>query len=220
MLQKLRAVLTAGVVLGLPALLTILARAESAPSGQRTYGQVVVEPALDLANGSTVYLHMPAKAPVPSKANRAAVAPLYLPLYPLISTVSVGVLNCHPDNCEHVNVLPFSNTDYGALPGAATPCKDFNGGQDCSEVKGHDHLVAAASTQGDFNVAWNVKLVVFTHAAFLNGKINSRITTLDQLNALMASKDVMIIETPIVLTGSLASERTYELGTPVVIPYP
>ena len=113
-----------------------------------------MEPAIDYSDGSTVYLLTPDKAPFPSKANPIATASLYLPLYPLNSTVPAARLNCQPNNCDHVNVLPFPNPDYGSLPGNDVRCADFNGGNPCSAVKGHDHLVGVASTQGDFNVAW------------------------------------------------------------------
>jgi hypothetical protein len=72
-----------------------------------------------------------------------------------------------------VNVLPFPDSDYGALPGTDKLCTDFNGGNPCSPVEGHDHLVGIASTHGDFSVAWHVELVIFTHAASLDGKINT-----------------------------------------------
>ena len=98
-------------------------------------------------------------------------------------------------------------------------CTDFNGGSPCSPVKGHDHLVGVASTGGDHN-AWHVELVVFTHAAFLDGTINTRVTTLSQIQALVKSGDVFIVDTPITFTSSVTSEQTYDLGTPVVIPYP
>jgi hypothetical protein len=200
--------------------LVVAVKAASFDSGQRKYGQVTVEPAINSANGDTVYLHTPDKSPFPSKANPVAWAPLYLPLYPLTSTVPAYELNCQPTNCDHANVLPFPSTDYGALRGTDRACVDFNGGVPCSPVIGHDHLVGVASSGGDFNVAWHVKLVVFTHAAFLDGKINTRITTLDQINGLVASGDVMVVDTPITFNCSITSARTYEMGTPVVIPYP
>jgi hypothetical protein len=188
-------------------------------SGQRTFGQASVEPAIDYSNGSTIYLLTPSKAPFPSKANPVATAPLYLPLYPLTSTVATENLNCQPNNCDHVNVLPFPSPVYGALPGTDQRCVDFNGGQACSAVKGHDHLVGAANTHGDFNVAWAVKLVVFTPAA-TTSEINTRITTLNQLNALWATGHVAVLDTPVTFNCSITSEQTYELGTPVVIPFP
>lgn len=196
------------------------AYAQDSESGQRNFAQVSVEPAIDYANGNTIYLLTPVKAPFPSKANAVATAPLYLPLYPLSSTVPADDLNCQPNNCDHVNVLPFPSADYGFLPGSDKRCTDFNGGDPCSPVKGHDHLVGVAKTKGDFNVAWHVEFVVFTSKAFTDGNINTRITTLNQINALVASKDVVIIDTPVTFNCSITSERTYELGTPVVIPFP
>ena len=179
-----------------------------------------MEPAIDYSDGSTVYLLTPDKAPFPSRANPIATAPLYLPLYPLNSTVPAARLNCQPNNCDHVNVLPFPNADHGSLPGNDVRCVDFNGGNPCSAVKRHDHLVGVASTYGDFNVAWAVKLLVFTHRAFLDGKINSRITTIAQIEALKASGDLIQLDTPVTFNCSITSGRTYDLGAPIAIPFP
>ena len=220
MFKNRRPSVFAMATVGFVACLSLSSTAIAADSGQRKFGQATVEPAIDLSNGNTVYLLTPDKAPFPSKANPVATAPLYLPLYPVTSSVPFAGLNCQPSNCDHVNVLPFPSVDYGALPGTAKPCVDFNGGNPCSLVEGHDHLVGVASTHGDFNVAWHVKLVVFTHAAFLDGKINTRITTLNQINTLVASGDAIVIDTPITFNCSVTSERTYDLGTPVVIPFP
>ena len=199
--------------------LCMTSKAFISDSGQRTFGQASVEPAVDSSNGDAIYLLTPDKAPFPSKANPVATAPLYLPLYPVGSAVPAVDLNCQPTNCDHANVLPFPSVDYGALAGTDKRCMDFNGGNPCSPVEGHDHMVGVAPT-GDFNVAWHVKLVVFTHAAFLDGKINTRIRTLSQINTLYASGDVIILDTPITFNCSITSERTYERGTPLVIPFP
>jgi hypothetical protein len=190
-------------------------------SGQRTFAQASVEPAIDFSTGGTIYLLTPIKAPFPAKANPVATAPLYLPLYPESSTVVAGDLNCQPTNCDHANVLPFPDPGYyGALPGTDPACVDFNGGQPCATVKGHDHLVGVAKTHGDFNVAWTVKPVIFTHKAFEDGMINTRILTLSQLMAEVASGDVVIAPDLVTFNCSVTSARTYELGTPVVIPFP
>ncbi len=200
--------------------LTATTRAVTYDSGQRMFGQVEVEPAFDLSNGNEIYLLTPLKAPFPSKANQAAVAPMYLPVYPLSSTVPAGDLNCQPTNCDHLNVLPFPQTDYGVLPGSDPACTDFNGGNPCSPVKGHNHLVGIASTKGDFNVAWQVKLVVFTAPAFTNGSINTMVTTLSQVQALVNSGNAFIADTPIAFNCSRTSQQTYDIGTPVIISYP
>jgi hypothetical protein len=220
MLQNRRSPYLAIALVGLVALLCTTTNAVGQESGQRNYANVSVEPAIDYSNGSTVYLLTPTKAPFPSKANPVATAPLYLPLYPLTSTVVADDLNCQPTNCDHVNVLPFPSPDYGVLAGTDQRCMDFNGGGACSAVKGHDHLVGVGSTHGDFNVAWAVKLVVFTHAGFEDGAINTRITTLSLLHALITKGDVVVLDTPVTFNCSVVSERPYELGTPVVIPFP
>jgi hypothetical protein len=208
------------ILVGLAAYLCAPNHAFSQESGQRTFGQASVEPAFNAANGNTLYLLTPDKAPLPSKANPVATAPLYLVVYPVSSTIPANELNCQPTNCDHANVLPFPSVDYGALPDTNQACVDFNGGAPCSLVKGHDHLVGVASTHGDFNVAWHVKLVVFTHAAFVDGNIDTRITTLNQINALVASQDAVVLDTPITFNCSITSGRTYAIGTPRVIPFP
>ncbi len=220
MFRLQRPLVFAVTLIGLAASFRIVSKAYTVDSGQRNFAQVSVEPAVDYSDGSTVYLLTPFKAPFPSKANPVATAPLYLPLYPVNSKVPAFELNCQPTNCDHVNVLPFPSVDYGALPGTDKRCQDFNGGNPCSPVEGHDHLVGVAKSGGDFNVAWHVELLVFTHAAFVDGKINTRVTTDSQIDALVASKDAIIIDTPITFNCSITSERTYELGTPVVIPFP
>ena len=54
------------VALGSVACLGVASNAFSeTDSGQRTFGQASVEPAIDYSNGSTVYLLTPDKAPVP-----------------------------------------------------------------------------------------------------------------------------------------------------------
>ena len=207
--------------LGVLAFVFTTINAYAQESGQRVFANVSVEPALDSATGSTIYLLTPIKAPFPSNPNPVATAPLYLPLYPVSSTVVADDLNCQPTNCDHANVLPFPDPGfYGELPSTDPACVHFNGGTPCALVKGHDHLVGVAKTHGDFNVAWTVKPVIFTHKAFGDGKINERITTLNQLMSLVASQDVVIAPDLVTFNCSITSERTYELGTPTVIPFP
>jgi len=77
-------------------------------------------------------------------------------------------------------------------------------------------LIVAITKLG---IAWAGKLVVFTPTATVS-EINTRITTLNQLNALVATGHGAVLDTPIRFNYSITSERTYELGTPVVIPFP
>ncbi len=220
MFQEERSSYLAAILVGFTACLCWTGEAVAAESGQRTFAKISVEPAVDSTTGGTIYLLTPEKAPLPANSNESAVSPLYLPMYPLSSTVSAFDLNCQPTNCDHVNVLPFHFAGYDPLPASSPACVHFNGGQECSLVKGHDHLVAANATGGDFHVARALKLVVFTSKAFGDGAIHTRVKTVSQINALVSSGDAMIVDTPVVVHGSITSERTYELGTPVVIPFP
>jgi len=161
-------------------------------SGQRAYGQVTVEPAVDSATGNEIFLHTPNNAPLPSNAAQRAHAPLYLVLYPETSSVDANILNCQPTNCDHVQTFP----PYGV------------------SLKGHDHLVGVPHT-GDFNVAWDVVLAVFTPQGFADGAINTRILTLDQLNAAVAAGDVALIGPVTSFNCSITSASTYLKGIPL-----
>jgi hypothetical protein len=157
----------------------------------------------------------PIKVAIPSKANPIhAVAPLYLVLYPTTAgSIDPATLNCQPYNCDHVNALPFPSPDYGFLPGSNQLCMDYNGGAPCSPVLGHDHLVGVPPT-GDFNVAWAVKLVIFTSKGFAENKINTRVETLAQIQALALAGDVVILDAPVTFNCSISSAQTYYKGTP------
>jgi len=168
-------------------------------SGQRAFGQVTVEPAVNDFDGSQIFLLTPNNVPKPSNAAERSHAPLYLPLYPIQSKVPAATLNCQPTNCDHAQSVPF----YA--------------------IKGHDHLVGMASTHGDFNVAWDVWLVVFTPQGFADRAIDNRILTLTALNAAITKGDVVKIPfmTPsgqFSFNCSITSEATYLKGTPLSFP--
>jgi hypothetical protein len=170
---------------------TLPAAASSAPTGERlvggtaSHGGTVVEPVYDDMTGQIRYVSTPRGVPDPVKSNPIASAPFYLPIYPASSTVVKSfTLNCQdvpaencPDHGPAVAGLAqlFEPTVYpGKLPGA---------------VLGHDHLMAGPGSHGDFNVAWVPTLVLFTNPA----AANTHITTLTQLNAMIASKDVITV---------------------------
>ncbi len=163
-------------------------------SGQRAFGQVTVEPAIDVATGNEIFLLTPNHVPLPSNAALRAHAPLYLVLYPASSTVDANTLNCQPSNCDHVQTFAYP-------------------------LKGHDHLVGVPHT-GDFNVAWDVVLVAFTEQGFTDGAINNRILTLDQLNAALAAGDVVPIGPVTSFNCSITSSTTYLKGTPLTFTLP
>jgi hypothetical protein len=163
-------------------------------SGQRTFGQVTIEPAVDAATGNEIFLLTPNNVPQPSHAAQRAHAPLYLVLYPTASTLDAHTLNCQPVNCDHAQTFAYP-------------------------LKGHDHLVGVPHT-GDFNVAWDVVIVAFTQQGFANGAINDRILTLDQLNEALAAGDVITIGPVTSFNCSITSAATYLKGTPLTFAVP
>jgi hypothetical protein len=179
------------------------------PSVKFTGGGGVVEPAIDDANGNTVYLFTPNNAK--THANAHNVAPLYLPVYPVGSGINPASLNCAhmpADNCpDHgpgvagaaKSIMP---SVYGSLDGTVP------GG-----VLGHDHLVGIASTGGDFNVIWEPVLILFTNA----DAAKQHITTLDQINAALAGPNPNAIAVPLPQLDfhcSAVSAALYARGTP------
>jgi hypothetical protein len=168
----------------------LAASAASTPTGQVAFGQATVEPAINDADGSTVFLLTPNKAPFPSMANpQHAVAPLYLPVYPVGSTIDPSTLNCQPSNCDHVRTFFYP-------------------------IIGHDHLVGVRPT-GDFNVAWHVWVIAFTPKGFADGAINTRLMTLSAIQAAQAAGDVFPIDSGITFNCSIVSQTVYNLGTPL-----
>jgi hypothetical protein len=163
-------------------------------SGQRAFGQVTIEPAIDDATGNEIFLLTPNHVPLPSNAAPRAHAPLYLVLYPAASTIDANMLNCQPVNCDHVQTFVYP-------------------------LKGHDHLVGVPHT-GDFNVAWDVVLVAFTEQGFADGAINNRLLTLEQVNEALAAGDVTTIGPVTSFNCSITSATTYLKGTPLTFTVP
>lgn len=176
----------------------------SEPSGERTHGNVAVEPAYDYATGKLVYLSTPIQLPTPTHTNQRAVAPLYLVLYPAGSQV----LATHNLNCMGV---PGNCPDHdGAVAGAATAIMPNVYGNNPAAVPGHDHLVGVANTGGDFNVAWEVILVLFTNSA----AANTHVTTLSQLNWEISSHNAIAVDAGFNFHCSVTSAASYWNGTP------
>jgi hypothetical protein len=211
MLRNVRfAVLWAGLALAaVVAVAPTLAAAGGLPTGETTLGQTTIEPAYDDANGTLVYLSTPNKAHVnPVFAHN--VAPIYLPVYPVGSTV--GTLNCQDLTATTVENCP----DHGpAVAGAAMQISAGMGFGSvyAGGVLGHDHLVGIASTGGDFNILWEPVLVLFKNSNLAN---TDHVTTLAELNRLMIAKDVVEIPLPsLTFHCSAVSAAVYQKGTPV-----
>lgn len=183
-------------------------------SGQRIFGQSEVEPAVNNANGDTVFLITPLHPPFPSNSNPRASAPMYIPMYPADSTINPAILNCQPHNCDHLNVLPFPAPGY---PNGETTCTQFGfSAGACGLVVGHDHLIGVQPV-GDFNVAWHVILVVFTSQGFSDGAINTRLLTLHDIADAVTRGDAFEVSTPIVFNCSIVPQAVYLRGTPLSI---
>ena len=171
------------------------------PSGERQLGQTILEPGYDDRTGNLIYVMTPIGAPFPSHANRQAVSPLYLIVYPSSAANAVGTMNCAyqgGDNC------PDHGQIFADLAQAAEPSVYGNG------VWGHDHIMDGPGGS-EFNVAWQIVVVLFTSAA----AANTHITTELQLDAALDAGDAFTIETPIVFNCNLVSGATYNRATPI-----
>ncbi|HEY2468836.1 MAG TPA: hypothetical protein VGI45_13485 [Terracidiphilus sp.] len=189
-----------------------------AQSGGVTLGNSIIEPAFDDMTGTPVFIHETQKSPFPVKSNPRAAAPIYAVEYPVQSSIPAAEMDCQPTNCDHDNVIPFPDMNYGLASDDA--CRVFNGGNPCSQLKGVEILLGLAPTGGDFNVAWHAELVFFTAQGFRDGAIDTKITTLSQLNSALTKGDAYLLDTPITFECSPAPKQTYDRGVPEVIPYP
>jgi hypothetical protein len=175
------------------------------PSGETQLGQSLIEPAYDDTTGNLIYLLTPIKSPFPTDTSSHAVAPLYLVEYPPGS--KVGTLNCMgvPGNCPDHD---------GDVAGAATSIMPSVYGIIPAVVPGHDHLVGIASNGGDFNIAWEVWIVLFTDKAVTDGAI-THITKLTQINTELANGHVIKRDLGFAFHCSVVSAAAYNRGTPV-----
>jgi hypothetical protein len=212
-----RVLTTMAVALALSASVGVVSVSATTPSGQVMIGNTslsltptphftggggVVEPAIDDANGNTVYLLTPTNAKTHPNAHN--VAPLYLPVYPVGSGIDPSSLNCAhmpADNCP----------DHG--PGVAGAAMGIMPSVYGGGVLGHDHLVGIASTGGDFNVIWEPVLILFTSA----DAAKQHITTLDQINAALAGSNPNAIAVPLPqldFNCASVSAAVFASGTP------
>lgn len=181
--------------------------AQGLPSGERQLGQSFIEPAYNADTGSIVYLLTPLGAPFPSKANAHAVSPLYLVVYPNSAGPSVGVMNCQHFGVEN---CPDHGTDIAQLAASVVP--GVYGAADGSGVWGHDHIVDPPGAP-DWNVAWQVHVILFTDAE----SANFHVTTDSQVHDLVdVTHKAIEIVTPIVFNCNIVPSATYRRGVPVL----
>jgi hypothetical protein len=179
-----------------------VASASALPTGEVTRGQSVLEPAYNDGDGSLVYLLTPDNATV--HPNEHNTAPLYLVVYPT-SAKSVGTMSCQHqplDNCpDHGPVIAALAASPGGVPAV------YGAG-----VWGHDHLLAAPGSGGDFNIDWEPIVVLFTNST----AATTHITTLAQLHAAEAQHVVKEIPLPqATFHCSVVAAAAYNGGTPV-----
>jgi hypothetical protein len=178
--------------------------ADSLPTGERTLGRSVLEPAYNDLDGSLTYLLTPANAH-DTTTGRAS-APVYVVMYPTAVAGAIGTVSCQHqpmDNCpDHGPAL--SGLAEAAVPGV------YGAG-----VWGHDHILtppSAPSAGGDFSVTWVPVVVLFTDVQFAF----HHITTLDQLDAAIAAGEVTTIPLPAAaFHGSPVASAPYDKATPV-----
>jgi hypothetical protein len=84
----------------------------------------------------------------------------------------------------------------------------------CALLIGHDHLVGVPHT-GDFNVAWNVVLMVFTPKGIAAGASNHRALSLIDVANLVTNGNAFEVSTPIIFNCSIVSSTVYYNGTPL-----
>ena len=177
--------------------------ADSIPSGETILGKSTIEPVYDDTNGSITYVMTPNNAPNPVHSNPNSWAPFYVPVYPVGSTV--GTLLCAhtpKDNCP----------DHG--PGIAGAAATIVPSVYGDGVLGHDHLMAPPGSGGDFNIAWEPILVLFT----TKDAANTHLTTLAQINAAVNGPNPTAIEVPLpqlTFHCEVVPAKVYALGTPV-----
>jgi len=178
------------------------AYAQGTPSGEVQLGRSYIEPAYDDMTGDMIFLLTPLGAPFPSKANQHAISPLYLIVYPTSAGGFVGTMNCQHlggDNCP----------DHGPeIAGAAATIMPSVYG---AGVWGHDHLVDAPGGS-EFNVAWQVHLMLFTNSA----AANNHITTEEEMDDAIKNGDLVdAVPDVTVFNCSVVSARTFNRGTPL-----
>lgn len=181
--------------------------AAGVPSGERILGQSSIEPVYDdMARGVIDYVSTPLHVPDPVPASPKSWAPFYLPVYPAGS--GVGTLLCMgvPGNCpDHDGIIAGAAQAISAELGFGLV---YAGG-----VLGHDHLIAPPASGGDFNIAWEPVLVLFTNSSAAD---TEHLVTLAQIQAAEASGDVVLVPLPFATFHcSVVPAVVYQRGAPM-----
>jgi hypothetical protein len=177
------------------------AAADSIPSGERAFGQAVVEPVYNAeSSGQIGYILTPNHAQHPIKANQQAWAPIYLPVYPVGSTVG-------PLLCEHMPTDNCPTHGDAVAGGAALLEPDVYG----DGVIGHDHIIDFPGGD-DFHIAWEPILVLFTSKA----AANEHLLTEDAIDAAVGRRDAIEVPLPdLTFLCSVVPGKIYDRAVPL-----
>jgi hypothetical protein len=176
--------------------------AGSIPSGERAFGQSVVEPVYNAENAGQIgFILTPNHVPDPVKTNPRAWAPIYLPVYPVGSTAASTYVCMHTpsENC------PTHGDAIAGLAASVMPSV-YGGG-----VAGHDHLLDFPGG-ADFNIAWEPIVVLFTNAAAANQHL---LTDQDVANAVASGNAIEIPLPFLTFHCSVVPAAVYNHGTPL-----
>lgn len=200
------------------------------PTGERTFGQSVLEPVFNAENSGEVgYVSTPNGTQHPLPSNPKSWSPFYLPMYPTTKTFDTGGSGATgPFNCQHTpaeNCPSHGDALAGIaqgcptalpIPAAENPCSDpitaaavravYQPG-----VAGHDHVMDFPGG-ADFNVGWLPIEVVFTDAAYANTHRLLTDTAIE--DAVSAGKAVEIPLPFAAFHCALVSDSVWALTTP------
>lgn len=176
--------------------------AGSIPSGERAFGRSVLEPVYDAEHAGTIgIVSTPMHAPL--RANPRSWSPIYVPVYPVGSTVGPLLCEHQPENCP--------SHGAGIAGAAAAIMPSVYGAADGSGVLGHDHVMDFPGG-ADFNVAWEPILVLFTNTA----AANDHLITDAQIAQAVANGDAIEVPVPAATFHcAKVSSAVWNLGTPM-----
>ena len=198
-MKHLRKFMAAGLLAGALSTTAVgVAAASGVPSGQRLHGQSVVEPVYDADNAGAIgFISTPQHAD--QHAGTTAQAPIYLPVYPVGSTVGKLI-------CPHtpVDTCPDHGPGIAGLAQSVAPAV-YGGG-----VIGHDHVTALRGA--GFHVALEPVVVLFTSKAAADEHLLTRAA----IDAAVARGDAITLPLEAAtLHGEQVSRRVWDLATPV-----
>jgi hypothetical protein len=200
---KVAALVSSALSVMLIALVATPASAGSLPTGERVFHRGTLEPAYNAANAGQIgYLLTPMGAPDPVKSNPRSWAPIYLPVYPVGTTVDATL------SCMHIPVENCPSHGDG-VAGAAQGIEPTVYGDG---VLGHDHVLDFPGGD-DFNISWEPVLVLFTSKA----AANEHLLTDTQILAAKVRGDVILVPLPsLTFTCAVVPAALWNRGTPVV----